>query len=408
MHTRSTLLLPLAWSVSFLSGVSADCESYGIDFVNDGSYFINSASNSSFTSVTQFTGCADDVAAIELVNWDSGDEYTCSDIPLQPDGTPEISTCDIEKDQMVSGTWGLILVSNNGIDPNSPPFANQRTFSLDVGVQATSTITPTMTFNMTTTPTVTSQTTSWVVNTTTVNNSMTITQPAATRYVTVTPDPVVSTKTINLTRTLKTWTRTAIVYTRTATASCTVPPRPQQPDPPCRRWPRLVKVPAGVHIGRDVQEDYASIKKRLADIRARRAAEIDKRDLVKRSADAPTITVTGTVAVNSTVSISIPVFLSRNTDAKQNTFTAAATTVMNIVLSSSTVTTTLPPATIKTGYASAFFTLPPVTKTTFTVNTAYTWQTKTMTATFVKVATVTPTGIMTACKQRGGHFGNGW
>jgi hypothetical protein len=157
--------------------------------------------------------------------------------------------------------------------------------------------------------------------------------------VTVTPDPVVSTKTINLTRTLKTWTRTAIVYTRTATASCTVPPRPQQPDPPCRRWPRLVKVPAGVHIGRDVQEDYASIKKRLADIRARRAAEIDKRDLVKRSADAPTITVTGTVAVNSTVSISILVFQSRNTDAKQNTFTAAATTVMNIVLSSSTVTT---------------------------------------------------------------------
>jgi hypothetical protein len=74
------------------------------------------------------------------VNWDNGDEYTCSDIPLQPDGTPEISTCDIEKDQMVSGTWGLILVSNNGPDADSPPFANQRTFSLDVGVQATATV----------------------------------------------------------------------------------------------------------------------------------------------------------------------------------------------------------------------------------------------------------------------------
>jgi hypothetical protein len=86
------------------------------------------------------TGCADDVAAIELVNWDSGDEYTCTDIPLQPDGTPETSTCDIEKDQMVSGVWGLILVSNNGDDPDSPPFANQRTFTLDVGVQATATV----------------------------------------------------------------------------------------------------------------------------------------------------------------------------------------------------------------------------------------------------------------------------
>ncbi|KAH0289432.1 hypothetical protein KCU62_g4453, partial [Aureobasidium sp. EXF-3399] len=391
MHARSSLLLPLAWSAAFLSGVNADCESYGIDFVNNGNYFINSASNSSFTSVTQFTGCADDVAAIELVNWDNGDEYECSSIPLLPDGTPETSTCDIEKDQMVSGTWGLILVSNNGDDPDSPPFANQRTFSLDVGVQATSTVTPTMTFNMTTTPTITSQTTSWVVNTTTVNNSLTVTQPAATRWVTITPDPVVSTKTINLTRTLKTWTRTAIVYTRTATASCTVPPRPQQPDPPCRRWPRLVQVPAGVHIARDAPEDYASIKRRLADIRARRAADIDARDLVKRSADAPTITVTGTVTANQT-----------------NTFTAAATTVVNIVLSSSTITKTLPPATIKTGYASAYLTLPPVTKTSFTVNTAYTTQTKTMTATFVKVTTVTPTGVMTACKQRGGHFGNGW
>lgn len=69
---------------------------------------------------------------------------------------------------------------------------------------------------------------------------------------------------------------------------------------------------------------------------------------------------------------------------------------------------TLPPATIKTGYASAYLTLPPVTKTSFTVNTAYMTQTKTMTATFVKVTTVTPTGVMTACKQRGGHFGNGW
>lgn len=175
MHTRSSLLLPLAWSASFLSGVKADCESYGIDFVNNGNVsrllgfptadctdFLSSTSStrlpmlllpqsqSSQVSIsisgwfehilTTNIGCADDVAAIELVNWDTGDEYECSSIPLLPDGTPETSTCDIEKDQMVSGTWGLILVSNNGDDPDSPPFANQRTFSLDVGVQATSTV----------------------------------------------------------------------------------------------------------------------------------------------------------------------------------------------------------------------------------------------------------------------------
>jgi hypothetical protein len=175
MHTRSSLLLPLAWSVSLLSGVKADCESYGIDFVNNGN--VSQSSNSrnagytNFISSTSSTrlptprlpqslnslvsnsgsrqvghtltaniGCADDVAAIELVNWDNGDEYECSSIPLLPDGTPETSTCDIEKDQMVSGVWGLILVSNNGDDPDSPPFANQRTFTLDVGPQATATV----------------------------------------------------------------------------------------------------------------------------------------------------------------------------------------------------------------------------------------------------------------------------
>lgn len=175
MYSRS-LLLPLAWSVSYLSGVNADCESYGIDFVNNGNvchlqainlesiltyrlvlyqfavqpifyfghrvcgYVIACSVQPEYPQLTMNTGCAVDVAAVELVNWDTGDEYLCSDIPLQPDDTPETSTCDIEKDQMKSGTWGLILISNNGVDPDSPPFANQRTFYLTVGAQATSTV----------------------------------------------------------------------------------------------------------------------------------------------------------------------------------------------------------------------------------------------------------------------------
>lgn len=39
-----------------------------------------------------------------------------------------------------------------------------------------------MTFNMTTTPTITSHSTSWVVNTTTVNNTHTITEPAVSGF----------------------------------------------------------------------------------------------------------------------------------------------------------------------------------------------------------------------------------
>lgn len=88
-------------------------------------------------TLTTDTGCDNDTANVELVNWDTGVEYICSDIPLLPDLTPETSTCDIEKDQMVSGTWGLILISNNG---DGDPLAVQRTFSLTVGTQVTATV----------------------------------------------------------------------------------------------------------------------------------------------------------------------------------------------------------------------------------------------------------------------------
>lgn len=86
--------------------------------------------------LTTNTECQNDTANVELVNWDTGDEYICSDIPLLPNLTPETSTCNIEKKQMVSGVWGLILISNNG---DGDPLAAQRTFTLNVGAQATST-----------------------------------------------------------------------------------------------------------------------------------------------------------------------------------------------------------------------------------------------------------------------------
>lgn len=254
---------------------------------------------------------------------------------------------------------------------------------------------------------------------------------------TVTPLPKTTTKTISLTRTLKTWTRTAVVVTRTATASCTVPPRPRQPDPPCRFRPRLLRVPNGVNIPggkRDEQaETYASVKKRLADIRARRAADIDARDLVKRSADARTITVTQTtLTVNQTVSL--PYCRSLLKRGKDKKLISCRTPLPPPQPRSKTLSSapsssprkhplppfpsppsflliwhsTLPPATIKTGYAKATVTARAATKTKLTVTTAYIWQTRTMTARLTKVVTVTPTASVTACKRRGGHFGNGW
>lgn len=54
-------LLPLAVSSLYAAYASAQstsdvCESYGIDFQSGGSYFINTASNDSFTAVSEFSG----------------------------------------------------------------------------------------------------------------------------------------------------------------------------------------------------------------------------------------------------------------------------------------------------------------------------------------------------------------
>jgi len=59
----------------------------------------------------------------------------------------------IDKDQLFSGGWSIIIISNNG---NAPPIAYQRDFHLTVGPQNTTTYTPTVTATVTTTPIVNS------------------------------------------------------------------------------------------------------------------------------------------------------------------------------------------------------------------------------------------------------------
>lgn len=61
----------------------------------------------------------------------------CSDIPLQPDLVPEMTTCLIEKDQMVSGEYDLTLISNNG---DGAPFGNVRSFTITASPQETVTV----------------------------------------------------------------------------------------------------------------------------------------------------------------------------------------------------------------------------------------------------------------------------
>ena len=88
MHSTGLWLAGLATSAVASSlletrqdNPNSPCLVYGIDYVDGGSYFIDSSSTSDFTAVQQFDGCNDDSASILLVQQSTEDEYECSSVP---------------------------------------------------------------------------------------------------------------------------------------------------------------------------------------------------------------------------------------------------------------------------------------------------------------------------------------
>ena len=55
---------------------STTCYSYGVDFVDEGSYFINSLSQDPFTAVSTFEGCQPSKAEVLLVDPNSDEVST--------------------------------------------------------------------------------------------------------------------------------------------------------------------------------------------------------------------------------------------------------------------------------------------------------------------------------------------
>ncbi|TKA61239.1 hypothetical protein B0A49_10759 [Cryomyces minteri] len=398
MYTRFGGFLPLAATALFASTSYAQmnrtdspnsvCLSYGIDFVNSGFYFIDSKSNASFTTVSQFEGCNAGTANVLLVD-PTGTEYMCTDAPTQPDDVSQLSTCPISKSQMFSGVWSILLLGNNG---NGNPFAYERDITLTVAPQTTTTITNTVTYSVTTTPNTTITVPSTVFVTTTFNATTTYVKPSATasQPVTITPKATTVTSTRVVTRTKHAWTKSQRIITSTETASCTVPPKPQRPDPTCHIVPTKIPLPTGLTIytrRADRVINVADAKRRFQDAKARRNAMLEERDLVGRAADAPVITITAPVAVNYTTS-----------------FTAATTTFTSYALTTSAISTTLSPPTIYSGIYTATITGPTPTKTAKTVSYTTTTVTKTLYAEWTYTTTVTPTASITACRRRGGHW----
>jgi hypothetical protein len=99
MLVFSLLVALLAYVVS-AQDCSGVCKSYGLDIVDGGDYYQNSASSANFTALQDFSGCQSDLADNILVD-PQGDQYLCNSTPLTPDGTQQQIVWSVPARQMI-------------------------------------------------------------------------------------------------------------------------------------------------------------------------------------------------------------------------------------------------------------------------------------------------------------------
>ncbi|KAK5116864.1 hypothetical protein LTR85_009124 [Meristemomyces frigidus] len=389
---------------------SNPCQSYGIDFVSGGTYFQNILSTDPFTAVQEFEGCQNDTSDNILVD-PNGNQYECSTTPLTPDDTPETVICPLEKDELTSGEWSLIVISNNG---GACPIAYERDFSLIVGEQQTSTIIPTITIDTAYTPVVSATVTVLDIITATAQTS-TITVPKLNLQQTITihPQPAYSV----VTKPILTFTSTEqipnVVATSTvqATASCQLPQRRHVPDPIASIVPSIlgnavegILSELGINLkARDAapqptaRSASTEFKRAIIDGRAVdpkvKAEYLEKRRerlaLNKRAPDLPTVTVTDSSAISTITS---------------TTSTAATSTLYVSSVSTSTSWTT-PLKTVSLGVAFGITTVTgsqqTITNTVPVLGTQVVY-TQTSDVVLTITSTSTPAAVAASCSSVGG------
>lgn len=407
-------LLSLAAAVGFAArGVLADCQSYGMDFQNGGDYFQNVTSSDPFTFAQQFSGCEADESFNLLVD-PNGDQTECSKTPLQPDDTTQTSTCPNLKNQLWTGAWSIIVISNNGDD--GAPIAFQRDFQLEVGTPSTAIVTPTVTSTVWVVPTINTTTTTAITTATTLP-PVTTTVPKITlqRTKTITPNPVWTTKSINLaTITIPKFSVTVTKIVKTATASCHLPHRQPTPDPFLHMWPSIPKVQsivisaasaAGVPVPTETalagSAKFRYVRDPIASLEQNREKWLQERS-ERLAAAAPVVRrAPDQSVVTSTV---------QETSAWITT-TATSTTsaVTSTVIATNTITSTVTPAPVtvmsgKTYLPPSTITLPTQTKTRTVYGISKVTTTRIQTFSVTVTTTVSPAASKTACRKQGGWY----
>ncbi|KYG48493.1 hypothetical protein M433DRAFT_60989 [Acidomyces richmondensis BFW] len=368
------------------NNANSTCSVYGVDFQNGGSYFINSGSSGDFTAVSEFEGCNNESASVLLVNLQTLDEYECSAVHPTPDNTPEISTCEVQKSDMSSGNWSLLVIGNNG---DGKPYAYQRDFYLTVTTQHTVTSTVTGAFTQTIQPTYTITSKTYMTTTSSIPNSATITSDSIDN-VTITPSPTISEASSTITDTFTKWQQKQVTRTYYVTPSCTVPRRQQDPDPRLRYHPTKVIIPDGI-ASHDVKRSNRKNQRKAQKYLKEHHTFTARKPISKRAPDPPTLTITKTVAGNVTT-----------------TYTASPITITSLELKTITSITTLPP---KTTYLTEKNTVTDPIPTKITkqqLHYVVKYITETMYIEWVETKSTIPSALETSCIRNGGHFGDAW
>ncbi|KAH8897725.1 hypothetical protein GQ53DRAFT_637620, partial [Thozetella sp. PMI_491] len=90
---------------------NATCQCVGVDYSDEGSYFIDATEQGDFAFTSEFQGNCTDLTITPVLQDAQLREYKCSPIRTSLIGVQQVSTCNIEYSSMTSGLWKIVLAA---------------------------------------------------------------------------------------------------------------------------------------------------------------------------------------------------------------------------------------------------------------------------------------------------------